>query len=272
MVKEITIGKYKFTIEEAEHQEFWNYISSGNWEKETFEVLNQFVSDDDVCLDIGAWAGPISLYLARIAKQVVAIEPDPQVYPQLELNIALNKEIQSKITPIQKAVFSKTGEMVLHARSKYGQSSSSLLHRSYDSVSTFTCQTTTLADLNLSKVNFIKLDIEGGEFFVLPEIAETLFAFNYPTMLISFHLNHLLQAEYIKLFRNQLLSKIALKTGILFKKSNIESIILSALRGLNEYEFIYTDSGDRIFIDQLLNAPLAVSNQTLLFTNQEWKK
>jgi FkbM family methyltransferase len=275
MAKEITIGSYRFNIEEAEHHEFWNYIQSGNWERETFDVLNQYISTDDVCLDIGAWAGPISLYMAKTAKYVVAIEPDPQIYPQLEANIALNKDIQPKITPIQKAIFSETGQMPLHARSKYGQSSSSLLHRSYDSLSTYTCETITLRDLcdelQLNKIDFIKVDIEGGEFYTLPKIHESLSELNHPSLLVSFHLNHLMQAEYYALFNSQLLSKIALKTGIFFQKSKVESIIRNALRGLKGYTFIYTDSGAIVSMDQLMDVPLSVSNQTLLFTNQEWK-
>ncbi len=275
MVKETTIGSYQFNIEEAEHHEYWNYISSGSWEKETFDVLNQYISTDDVCLDIGAWAGPISLYMAKTAKRVVAIEPDPQIYSQLETNIALNKDIQPKITPIQKAIFSETGQMPLHARSKYGQSSSSLLHRSYDSLSTYICETTTLkdlcGDLKLNNIDFIKLDIEGGEFYTLPKIHESLSELNHPSLLVSFHLNHLMQAEYYALFKSQLLSKFALKTGLLFKKSKIESIIRDTLKGLKGYTFIYTDSGAIVSMNQLMKAPLSVSNQTLLFTNQEWK-
>src|ERR1700733_3276510 len=75
----------------------WSYINSAKWENETFNIFDHFISKDDTVIDIGAWAGALTLYMANLAKKVYAIEPDPAIFSSLENNVQLNPDISEKI-------------------------------------------------------------------------------------------------------------------------------------------------------------------------------
>jgi hypothetical protein len=68
--------------------EFWKKIES--WEPYTFATFSQLVDAETYVIDFGAWIGPTALFLASRAKKVVALEPDPAAFVELQLNAALN--------------------------------------------------------------------------------------------------------------------------------------------------------------------------------------
>lgn len=160
---------------------FWDKMSKGEWEPETFQILNKFLTPDSIVFDIGAWVGPISLYASRIAKEVFAFEPDPVASRTLETNIELNHIENIKVYPV--AVSNKDGHIDIGARTEFGDSmTSELWSKNMIRVPSFL----------FSRIGqehsptFIKMDIEGGEYYALPPAKEYLLNYR-PTLYLSLH-------------------------------------------------------------------------------------
>ncbi|HTF04897.1 MAG TPA: FkbM family methyltransferase [Bacteroidia bacterium] len=277
---DIHLRNISYKVDAQEHEAAWNHIGAGKWESKTFDILDQFISKDDVVLDIGAWAGPISLYAAHIASRVYAIEPDPAIFSQLEKNVSLNPELASKITCRKVAITNQNEFLPLYARSKYGESSSSLLARIRDDLFTERVQGMTIRKFidseKTEQIDFIKIDIEGGEFSLLPGLADDLQKMNFPTIYISFHYSFLSEHQYLLKVRSKMISRIGMKIEKyfqldFFRKSNRRAI-LDTLRPLKAYKYVYTDSGQEISFSSLLSDPLLIKKHNLVFTNKKWNK
>ena len=63
----ILINNIEFNVNGTVYMPFWNDLNSGEWEKETFEIIDYFVSNNSKTLDIGCWTGPVSLYMMNQA-------------------------------------------------------------------------------------------------------------------------------------------------------------------------------------------------------------
>lgn len=276
----ITIRETSFEVQAFEHLPFWQSIAKGEWEQDTFEVIDAFAKKHDIALDVGSWAGPITLYLASKVGRVHALEPDPAIYPQLEENVSLNPSLADKISTHSLALSSKSERVPLYARTEYGQSSSSLLNRAYDLKAEEHCDTVSLKDFvlreKIEKLDFIKMDIEGGEFIVLPTLEDVLKKLNYPSLLISFHYNHLRESILKEKIAFPLFSKLILKLdswGLsTFFQKRTNQRIQESLSALSVYSYIYCSDGERKTLTELLRKPQQIKNRSFIFTNQQWKK
>lgn len=274
----IKIGSYGFEVEPDEHHEYWSYINSGAWEPETFYVIEQFLMPNDIALDIGAWAGPISFYMAHKAKEVHAIEPDPVIFKSLIINCELNPELSVK--PHAIAISRKTERLKLFARKKYGQSSSSLLKRSYDQLNSELIQAMSLSDFitqqNINRIDFIKIDTEGGEFLFLKKWEPILEELNFPTLLISFHVKQLEENLLYKKLKSKLLAKILLKFSRCFSfsipKKAIQVELQQISSALAKYKYVYTLSGQEVSFKDTIKKPKNIGNNSFIFSNKAWNK
>ncbi|MCB0935917.1 MAG: FkbM family methyltransferase [Mycobacterium sp.] len=146
------------------------------------EFIRRHVLPGDVCVDAGANVGYFSVLLAKQVGpngKVIAVEAAPQTVERLRANVSLNNV---EVTVIESAVTSSKGEVTFH------------LHPQHDSwnritppdeddpdravmggdwvpitVKADTLSAIVGADKDL--VSFIKLDIEGAEPAVTPDIA-----------------------------------------------------------------------------------------------------
>ena len=137
--------------------------------------------------DIGAWIGPTALYGCQIAKHCHAIEPDPDAFKILQDNVKLNPKLKDRITLYDCCIGDSCNDVKLGNNNKFGDSSSSIL---YDHTKSITVKSVTLDRFiqtnSIKDLNFIKIDIEGGELIVLPNIKGYLQK-NKPTLFISLH-------------------------------------------------------------------------------------
>lgn len=171
---------------------FWINIYP-NWENDTFNVFDKYLDPNKQFLDIGGWIGTTCLYASRKSSHVVCIEADPISVEILKQNVALNY-INTIIDVEHKAIYSETTDMI------FGSNSNSLTSQLNDSMSqlklgktkdndviikTITFQEI-IAKYNLNNLSLIKLDIEGGEEFILDTILEYSKHNNVPAY-ISFH-------------------------------------------------------------------------------------
>jgi len=143
--------------------EIWLY------ESYTPEFLKDFdINKNDVVLDIGAHIGIFSIFAAKKAKngKIYSFEPLKNNYILLKKNLKINGI--KNVIPINKAVSNKTSKKMINISNSNTGSSSFVLDEHSGSI---IVQTTSLqkiiSDHKLTKINFLKMDVEGAEYEIL---------------------------------------------------------------------------------------------------------
>jgi|KBSSwiStaDraftv2_1062776.scaffolds.fasta_scaffold161008_2 FkbM family methyltransferase len=177
------------------HIGFWRDVAGGRWEAGTFAFLKEHLRPASAFLDVGAWIGPVTLCAARRCARVYAFEPDPLAYRFLLWNLDLNGV--RNVTPFHAALGARTGIRTLSGREgAFGTSRSSLL------ASTGAPEIAVLGwawdewleTVASPRLDAIKMDIEGGEFELLPAMTAYLRA-ERPALHLSLHAESLPEAE-----------------------------------------------------------------------------
>lgn len=168
---------------------FWERVEAGSWEPGTIALLAREVGPGTIFLDIGAWVGALSLLAAGRGARVVAVEADPAALDQLNRNLAANPGLATHVTVTPRAVAASPGLVRLGARRKPGDSMSSTLLAS-TSATAWNAEAVTPADLAAllppGVPALVKVDVEGGEYDLLPHLGPLL---DRPgtRLLLSFH-------------------------------------------------------------------------------------
>jgi FkbM family methyltransferase len=148
---------------------FWRGLTG--WEPETIPVFLRLVTPDSVVLDIGAHTGIYSLLAARrsCTATIHAIEPVPRVFALLEANVARNKALNVQCHRLAFAEEEKVTQLYV-PRQPFPMMTSMLPGWREDSeaieMSTLTVDSF-VAQLEIDRVDVIKLDTEGTEALVL---------------------------------------------------------------------------------------------------------
>ena len=64
---EVAVGRARFQVTDDEHAAFWHRVVAGDWEPDSFRVLDRMLFPGCTYVDVGAWIGPLTLYAATIA-------------------------------------------------------------------------------------------------------------------------------------------------------------------------------------------------------------
>lgn len=167
---------------------FWDKVEGGRWEPETLALMDRQIAPGTTFLDLGAWVGPTALYAAARGARVIALEADPVALDQLRRNLAANPHLAERIEVLARAVHATEGSVAFGARRKPGDSMSSVLIA--PGAVSWVAETITPAAL-AARIGpggrlFIKIDIEGGEYELLPAMRPLL---ERPDcrVLVSFH-------------------------------------------------------------------------------------
>lgn len=155
---------------------FWDKVERGLWEPETLALIDSHVTPGTTFLDLGAWVGPTALYAAARGARVIALEADPVALDQLRRNLAVNPALAQRIEVLARAVHATEGRVTFGARRKAGDSMSSVLLA--PGAVTWVAEAITPAALaariGSQERLFIKIDIEGGEYELLPAMRPLL--------------------------------------------------------------------------------------------------
>src|SRR3972149_6156104 len=120
----IRIDDIEFLVNPFQFTGIWNFIASGKWEPESFTVFKKFIKETDVVIDIGSWAGPLTIYAAHLSSFVHSIDPDPVIFKQLVHNVNLNAQISSKVKCHNLAIWKESSTQALFSRDIFGDSAS----------------------------------------------------------------------------------------------------------------------------------------------------
>ena len=172
----------------GERRDFWLSLIRGQWEQATFDVFDRHIDRNTTVLDIGAWIGATALYAAHRGKVVHAFEPDPVAFAELSRNLRANPTI-TNVQLFNACVSVDAGRVRLGVRGTAGNSMSSLLC-SDSVIGSWDVASIRLDEFirqnDISDPIFIKMDIEGHEYDLMPVIANTLKA-RHAVLYLSTH-------------------------------------------------------------------------------------
>jgi len=141
-------------------------------------------------LDLGAWIGPMSLYASRVARRIVAVEPDPVAFDILQRNIALNG---GGVELINEAISNFNGSLTLGS-TLLGASTTRASREAgpcgpWAPGQEFTVKCSALRTFveahALEDPLFIKMDVEGSEEQILSDLS--FFREHKPALFVSLH-------------------------------------------------------------------------------------
>ncbi len=151
----------------------------GVWEPDVVWIYNHILQPGDTVIDIGACFGFHALRAAKLVGdggRVIAFEPQPDIHANLLENVRINQ-----FTNIEAdcCAFNATGESVaLHRFSDRDVGTTSISKMNHEEFETIHCLAFTLdgfiADRDLTRIDLIKLDVEGAELGVLQGATQLL--------------------------------------------------------------------------------------------------
>ncbi|MEH1864962.1 MAG: FkbM family methyltransferase [Nostoc sp.] len=256
-----------FKVVKSQYQDFWKEVNDGQWEPQTFKVFDRFISKDTTYIDVGTWIGPTLLYAAQLAKEAFAFEPDPIAYKEMLANVKLNPDI-SNIKTYEALIGIEAGETRLGSREEGGDSTSSILFS--DMKTSWLVKSINLQSFvnkeGLQPPLFIKIDIEGGEYSLIPTLASFFKDYQPIVLYLSLHPGFLAMSTSPN---NTLLAK--LKRGIKLMKAHFH-----LAESLKSFKFIYDIYGNRtsVWVGLLksISSKNAIAENAIIATNQLWEK
>jgi len=204
--------------------------SEGFYEPHVMSMLSSILKVNSICIDIGANIGALSLAFADVASEgkVYSIEVGNDNYQYLTKNITQNRF--DNIIPIYKAVSDYNGTAIFNYVDEVAGCSFISTTGVKEGVQE-EVEVTTLDDivveLGLKSVDFIKLDVEGGELKALVGAENTIEKF-HPILLIEWNpatMRRFYDEEPKKLF-----------DFLISKWSTIELIGENSFVSINTYE------------------------------------
>jgi FkbM family methyltransferase len=185
--QEVSCGDVTFRCD-PHHSPFWTNFGGQQWETETLSILRRYLNPQSVYYDIGSWIGPTVLYASQHSGTVLAFEPDPVAYRFLLENVTNNG--LTNVRTFNLAVAATDGVASIRSFGKeLGDSMGSLLPGASGSsrwpVTTVSIDTL-LNSLSCPAPTFLKIDIEGSEFELVPTLRPYLERWR-PVLYLSIH-------------------------------------------------------------------------------------
>src|SRR5688572_21955214 len=174
------LGKYKIYVDTRDIGITPHLVMDGFWETWLTQCISRIIKPGDVCVDIGANYGYYSLLMSTLAGKdgrTIAVEPNPYVFGLLSSTASVHS---SCIEPVQIALSDVSGYTTLIIPDNfYGDASiierkdKPRMARSRVDVKTHTLDEL-VQQLELPRVDLVKMDVEGAEPGVFSGMTETI--------------------------------------------------------------------------------------------------
>lgn len=169
------------------------------WEPETFKVFDLMITKLTTHIDFGTWIGPTVLYASTKAARVIGLECDPLALMSAQLHVRANPLLAHKISIAPLCV---SGGIETTTMSGFGGSGSTIYNLKDHFEETKKVPSSKVWDVQCVPLNyvlesqringdiFMKIDTEGAEIFILPQILTWIKRYKpKPSIYISFHNN-----------------------------------------------------------------------------------
>lgn len=163
-------------------------VEKGIYEKELLDYSAKILRNmqQPVVLDVGANIGNHALNFALSAKHVYAFEPVPDIFSVLTKNIQQNN--LSNIHCVNAALSHENGSAQIYIF--HGNMGATSFDKHHDNVAPVTVSKRIgdefIAEQGITNVDFIKIDTEGHESFVLAGLQNTIKQFR-PFVIVEWH-------------------------------------------------------------------------------------
>jgi len=152
---------------------FWEEFNQTGWEPSTYKIMNQYLRQDKGYLDIGTWVGPTLLYALEIGvDKIYGIEANPFSF-DLAKTLCIYNGVREEYVNLYNLCVHKESDMIIPFGPTNGNWTSSA---SSTRGTHWKIRSTTLMDwITKNKIvnyNFIKIDIEGSEENICPDLKE----------------------------------------------------------------------------------------------------
>lgn len=174
------LAKHKVFVDTRDFGVVPHFILDGFWESWITQFMATIIKPGDVCIDIGANFGYYSILMAQLAGEngkTIAVEPNPNLARLLRFT----SNLQSRnFVVAETALSKKSGNITLHIPESYFGSASVLktLSSKFGKNKTVKVPMKTMDGLmneqGLSKVDVIKMDVEGIEPLVFEGMQSTI--------------------------------------------------------------------------------------------------
>ena len=157
-------------------------VDDGIWDLWELEEFDNYITDNSIILDIGANKGTHSVYwgIVRKAKKIISFEPIKSTFDILSKNIELNK-LQDVIIPYNIGLGAHKSQGVIN----FIRPSNALTTSIKEDISgDLTIEALDNIDLQVDRIDFIKIDTEGYELEVLKGAIQTIKKYT-PTLSIE---------------------------------------------------------------------------------------
>lgn len=163
----------------------WNIFFLGSYEPDTNAILAEFIKPGMIVIEAGANHGSETVIIASLVGingKVFAFEPIPKIIDKLLINININK--LNKIIKVESLALGESNKnIVFHipydnesnqgvsSKYKFGSKSDTLVVQQVKLDSW-------IQENHISKIDFIKMDIQGSEYDLMLGASECLAKFN----------------------------------------------------------------------------------------------
>jgi FkbM family methyltransferase len=179
------------------------------FDADELKVLTSKIKDGFTFIDVGSNVGWYALFLAQeagpaVTTRILAVEPQPEIFDRLIYNIRQNPSCTIKA--VDCAVADKTGELTLFLDPlNRGEASLKIVNSSQTDA--IRVPAVTLLDLlnreGLTRVDAIKLDVEGAEDLVLDPFFRDASASLYPSLFIIANVPERWQSDVVGLLKSK---------------------------------------------------------------------
>ena len=168
-------------------------LENGWWEPNSWRAVEKHLSAGATFVDIGAHIGYYTLKAAVVVGpqgRIIAVEPNPDTLPKLRDNIRASRATMVTVAPVACSDAEATLEFFSAPRSNTGESSLSRTNASQEGTvkASYHVRARPLDDIiaesGVSRVDAIKIDVEGAEFLVLKGAQKTLDRY-HPMVLVE---------------------------------------------------------------------------------------
>lgn len=169
--------------------------SDGIYERRFLTFIAKILPPDAVMLDVGANIGNHALFLKDVCREIHCFEPNPRALSRLAANIALNRATNIHVHPFglgdadrsQPFVDDRSGNLGGSRFVREGQDGASWLPVRHGVAA--------VAELDLDRIDIIKIDVEGFEPEVFAGLRSTIAAFR-PLIAFEHHAKEAGRAAY----------------------------------------------------------------------------
>jgi FkbM family methyltransferase len=232
MNRKVTIANVTFNvpIKDDAMTTDWDSIIE-NYEPKTFEIFANLLDSKSVALEVGIDASQTTFTTALLSGKLIAIEPSSKSISYAKSILEVNPSLKNKVTLIHGALSDSNDELIFAPNQRMFDDINFNSDSVPSTIKGFTIEA--IEQIAQAKITFINMDIEGGEYIVLPAMKNWLKE-SKPTLLLSLHPGFLLsikQKKRIKILR--------------YIKRFVEQRKIYS--SINCYEFVYdVQSGKRI--------------------------